>query len=391
MPPVNPELNQLNTKSSILFVVVKHTRSLGASEDLIVAAAEKLAAKGPAPVFWFNFKPPESNWRISRLRAAGCAIHCHDTSSLLLRIKRRACREAERAAIRHSLLAALKQARPARVVLNQGGNSDASWEAEILQQAATSYAVVSHSATASSWPDPEFLPAMRSIFLGANLRLFVSGEIRELTEAQIGTVLTATAVISNPCKFSAVQHCPWPDPDAPFSLAAVSRIENRSKGHDIIIRVLARPEWRERPLSVTFFGDGPHRQSLTAYAQSLGLDSVSFVGHVDDIQGIWRNHHGFIQASRYEGYGLSLVEAMFCQRMAITTPFPASREFIEDGETGFLARAATVEEMALALERAWALRDRWREMGFLAARRVDDGYAKDPIGDFVTLLEDLPE
>jgi glycosyltransferase involved in cell wall biosynthesis len=110
---------------------------------------------------------------------------------------------------------------------------------------------------------------------------------------------------------------------------------------------------------------------------------------VDDIHAIWQRHHGFIQASRYEGYGLSLLEAMFCERMAVTTSIPAATEFVTDGETGFLAKAASVDEIADALERAWLLRDQWREMGLTAARRVEIGYPKDPVGDFLILIQEI--
>jgi glycosyltransferase involved in cell wall biosynthesis len=379
----------MKAASSLMFAVVKHTRSLGASEDLVVAAAERLACVGKAPAFWFNFRPSESDTRIQRLRTAGCRIYFHDEHHPLLRVRRRFFRFANRTALESSLRSALKTEQPDLVILNQGGNSDASVEAPVLQQAGIRYAVLCHSATESSWPGPEFLPAMRSIFTGANLCLFVSEANWQLTEAQLGMKFHRAAVVYNPCKFTEIQQSTWPDKSAVFSLAAVSRMENKQKGHDLILQVLARPEWRERSLSVTFYGEGPHRESLESYSAALGLQSVNFAGHEDDIQAIWQRHHGFIQASRYEGYGLSLLEAMFCERMAVTTQIPAATEFVTEGETGFLARAASVEELADALERAWLRRDRWQAMGIAAAKRVQSGYPKDPVGDFLTLIHKI--
>lgn len=370
-----------------LFVVVKHTRSIGASEDLVVAAAERLASIGEAPAFWFNFCPPESDARIKRLRGAGCRIHFHDWNHPLLRIRRRFSGSANRVAIESSLRSTLRTEKPTRVVLNQGGNSDASVEASILQQERIPYSVLCHAATESSWPGPEFLPAMRSIFSGARQCLFVSKWIWQLTEAQLGMKFDRAAVVYNPCKFSSIQVSPWPNNQSVLSLAAVSRIENKQKGHDLILRTLALPEWRERPLSVTFYGEGPHRETLESYASALGLNSVHFAGHVDDLPAIWQHHHGFIQASRYEGYGLSLLEAMFCERMAIATPIPSATEFVTEGETGFLSRAASVEEIADALDRAWKHRNRWQEVGVAAAKRVESGYPKDPVGEFLTITQ----
>lgn len=376
----------MKTKAHILFVVVKHTRSLGASEDLVVAVAEKLAANGHAPGFWFNFCPPESDGRIKRLRAAGCRIHYHNRLDPWLRLRRKLSHSADRTALEASLQATLKAEQPNHVILNQGGNSDASVEAPVLQRAGVAYSVLCHAATEASWPTPEFLPQMRAIFTGAVQCCFVSDWIRQLTEAQLGMKLPASRIVYNPCKITAVQSFAWPKDTDKCSIAVVARMENKQKGHDLILRALALPQWRERPLSVTFYGEGPHRDSLESYAAALGLESVHFAGQVDDIPFIWKSHQAFIQASRFEGYGLSLLEAMFCERIAITTPIPSATEFVTEGETGFLARAASMEELADALERAWAERARWQEMGLAAARRVESGYPKDPAGDFLSLL-----
>ena len=370
-----------------MFVVVKHTRSLGASEDLVVAAAEQLACVGKAPAFWFNFRPPELDARIQRLRGIGSPIYYHDPHHPLLRLRRRISRRADYISLQASLRSTLKIENPSRVVLNQGGNSDASAEAPILQESSVPYAVLCHAATESSWPNPEFLPAMRSIFTGASDCLFVSEAIRRITEAQLGLLFPRATVVHNPCKFSCIQELPWPDSSGAVSLAAVARLGNKAKGHDLILQTLALPQWRERPLSVTFYGEGPHRDTLESYAEALHLETVIFAGRVNEITEIWHKHHALIQASRYEGYGLSLLEAMFCQRMVITTPIPSATEFVTEGETGFMARAASVEELDHALERAWSKREQWRQMGLAAAHRVESGYPKDPVRDFINLIQ----
>lgn len=380
--------NSAMLRTSCLFVVVKHTRCLGASEDLVVAAAERMLGAGRSVAFWFNFRPLESEGWIQRLRIAGCRIHFHDQAGFAFRVRRRLGRANESASIIKSLRQALTDEKPEMVLLNQGGNSDAACEAAVLQEERIDYTVLNHAATEWSWPEPDFLPFLRAIFTGARRCLFVSNANRQLTEAQLGMVLPNAAVVYNPCKFTRAEEIPWPACDDAWSLAVVSRIENKQKGHDLIIQALARPEWRRRPLSVTFYGDGPHRESLAGYAENLGLESVSFPGHCKDIRALWSQHHGFIQASRSEGYGLSLLEAMFCGRLAIATPFPAAVEFIREGETGFLARGATVAEVADVLERAWSQRHRWQEIGAKAAGLVDAVYPKDPVGDFLKILQE---
>jgi hypothetical protein len=244
---------------SVLFVVVKFTQSLGASEDLVVNTAVEMSSQGHPPAFWFNFRPPESDWRIQQLRTSGCRIYFYDPIRRFHRTFRLIRPEGARTALQSSLAQVLRFEAPSKVILNQGGNSDASAEALVLQKAGIPYAVLSHSATESTWPDPAFLPAMRSIFLGARQCLFVSGAIRELTEAQLGMLLPRCEIVYNPCKFSAIYPCIWPDSSNTFSLASVSRLENKAKGIDILLRTLALPQWQKRPLAVTIYGEGPHR------------------------------------------------------------------------------------------------------------------------------------
>jgi hypothetical protein len=65
---------------------------------------------------------------------------------------------------------------------------------------------------------------------------------------------------------------------------------------------------------------------------------------------------------------------------------------IDDGITGFLARAATEEAVDEALERAWQQRDRLREMGQRASRRIRELVPPDPARVFadrlIALIED---
>ena len=51
---------------------------------------------------------------------------------------------------------------------------------------------------------------------------------------------------------------------------------------------------------------------------------------------------------------LALVEAMLCGRTAVVTDVGGNAEWIEDGETGFVAEAATAKSFGAALkERGW--------------------------------------
>jgi glycosyltransferase involved in cell wall biosynthesis len=74
--------------------------------------------------------------------------------------------------------------------------------------------------------------------------------------------------------------------------------------------------------------------------------------------------------SRHEGLPLSLVEAMLAGRPTIATDAGGIAELLTDNETGFLAAAPTVAAFSDALERAWAARARWPQLGATARMRA---------------------
>ena len=79
-------------------------------------------------------------------------------------------------------------------------------------------------------------------------------------------------------------------------------------------------------------------------------------------------------------------EAMMCGRIAIVTACGRNPEWVDEGDTGFLA-IPTVDSLAKALERAWSRRHDWQKMGVLAAQRIRERYSADPVTAFVDKLE----
>jgi glycosyltransferase involved in cell wall biosynthesis len=83
-----------------------------------------------------------------------------------------------------------------------------------------------------------------------------------------------------------------------------------------------------------------------------------------------------------EGNALSLIEAMLCGRMPITTDVGRAAELIDDGTSGFIASAATAYLIDEVLERAWQRRHDWQAMGQEAARAIRQRHSLTPSKDF---------
>ncbi|MEK7136055.1 MAG: glycosyltransferase [Patescibacteria group bacterium] len=68
-------------------------------------------------------------------------------------------------------------------------------------------------------------------------------------------------------------------------------------------------------------GDGPERKNILLLARRLGIaDQVSFEGWKNDLVSYYKSADVFLQTSKFEGYGLSLVEALACGLPVVSTP-----------------------------------------------------------------------
>ncbi|BAM03523.1 glycosyltransferase [Phycisphaera mikurensis] len=108
----------------------------------------------------------------------------------------------------------------------------------------------------------------------------------------------------------------WRRPDdaaaAPAALACVGRLE-RVKGHDVLLRALARLRASVPAARLTLVGDGPEAPALRSLAAELGLgDAVRFAGRLDPAATAALLHASSVAVmpSRSEGLPLALLEAM---------------------------------------------------------------------------------
>jgi glycosyltransferase involved in cell wall biosynthesis len=255
------------------------------------------------------------------------------------------------------------------------------------------YCVIGQANFEGWWPTDLAASELREIYSESKKCFFVSRANLLLFEKQIGMQLTNAQIISNPFAVPWDAAPPWPNvpgPNDEWSVACVARLEPAAKGQDLLLEVLALPQWSERKLRVTFFGDGSNRECLERLAERFGVtDRVKFAGYVPEPLQIWKSHHCLVLPSRYEGLPLAVVEAMLCGRPVIATAVAGIPEVVEDSVTGFLAAAPTVSLLADAMERAWEQRYNWSQIGTAAQHRIRQMIPKEPSDDFATILEEL--
>jgi glycosyltransferase involved in cell wall biosynthesis len=231
------------------------------------------------------------------------------------------------------------------------------------------------------------LNPLRESYLKAETCCFVSRRNLQLLETILAVRLPNGKVIRNPFNVRYDANPPWPVNSDELRLACVGALAPVAKGQDLIFAALARPEWRNRPVRLSLYGNGQNAGSLPALANMLELCRVDFRGFADDVERVWAEHHALVLPSRHEGMPLAVVEAMLCGRVCIVTDVAGNTEFVDDGVTGFVAPAPTAPLVREALERAWDCRGEWRQLGAAAARAVRERVPPDPVGCFTRELE----
>jgi glycosyltransferase involved in cell wall biosynthesis len=375
------------------FVFISGNRTWGGSEELWSASAAALLSDGHR-VTVFKSGVDEAEPRIQRLRALRCRVHDLDRLPLM---PRRAFTllgsVSSAAAYGHEafrlLWGLILMPRPDLVVVSQGGNYDGYFLAQVCRWLGLQYALVSHKASELYWPADRHLETFAVVYRAARTCFFVSEHSRRLTEEQLGFTLPFAEVVRNPFLVSWQGDTEWPDDSREHRLACVGRLHPQEKGQDLLLHVLSRPRWRDRPLSVTFYGDGEQRGSLERMARNLGLMNVTFAGFVRDVPAIWSDHHGLILPSRCEGLPITVVEAMLSRRAVVVTDVGGSAEVVEDGVTGYVAEAPTEDAIDEAMERAWNERHHWRQIGEAAAARIRTLVPREPERCFANRLVKL--
>jgi len=143
-----------------------------------------------------------------------------------------------------------------------------------------------------------------------------------------------------------------PDDDVPSDARIVlttARLAEQ-KGVDQAIRALASlPE----DVVLVALGEGPERPRLEHLARELALERRVFLpGRVPDVGAWLRRADAYVQPSRWEGFGLGVLEAMHAGLPVVATRVSSLPELVVDGETGLLVPVDDPGALAAALQRA---------------------------------------
>ena len=134
----------------------------------------------------------------------------------------------------------------------------------------------------------------------------------------------------------------------PPTIAMVARMDTQ-KDHETLLLALAGLKHKEWVLHL--IGDGPLHKIHEKQADELGLtNKVVFWGSRQDIPELLAATQLFVLSSRWEGFPLTILEAMRAGLPVIASDVGGVREAIQDGITGFLVPPQDVSALREKLE-----------------------------------------
>lgn len=172
-----------------------------------------------------------------------------------------------------------------------------------------------------------------------------------------------------------------PMPAGPPTFITVSRL-SAQKGVDVNIRAFATIAADLPEARLVVVGDGPDRDVLPPLAQELGVaDQVRFTGILppDEVRRELEDATAFLQhsldhAGWYEGFGVSLTEAMSMEMPSVVSACGGLMDQVTDGETGLVCPQGDVAAVAEAMRALATDPDLARRLGRAARKSALENF-----------------
>lgn len=156
-------------------------------------------------------------------------------------------------------------------------------------------------------------------------------------------------------------------------IISIGRLEYE-KGYDTLIRVWKElhdkyPDW-----SVEIYGEGTQQETLKKQIEDCGIsDSLHLEGTTNNVLEKIRESAFFIMSSRFEGFGMVLVESMSQGVPCVSFDCPNGPScIISDGEDGLLVKDQDEEALRTSMERLMNDIELRKRLGTAAYKKVEN-------------------
>jgi glycosyltransferase involved in cell wall biosynthesis len=178
----------------------------------------------------------------------------------------------------------------------------------------------------------------------------VSKRVKDSVCARFNNRIVDPVIIPIAMSSSVPERVPMPGTVSPFTIIAVSRLEAEKRLEDVI-DALVTVHKRHPEVGLVIVGSGRRERFLRAHAKSRGVaGAVTFLGARDDARGLMKSAQAFIQASAYEGYGVTLLEAALAEIPIITTDVGIVGDVLKSDVDTLVAPVGSVPTLIMHIE-----------------------------------------
>ena len=131
---------------------------------------------------------------------------------------------------------------------------------------------------------------------------------------------------------------------------AIGRFSPKHKGFDLLIKAFAKFAQTNNDWTLEIVGEGEEENIYRQLIAERHLEQrVKICPFTKDIQRHYAGASVYVLSSRWEGFGLVLVEAMAHGLPIVSSDLPVAKELLEGRGCGMLFRCGDIDDMAMAL------------------------------------------
>jgi glycosyltransferase involved in cell wall biosynthesis len=193
------------------------------------------------------------------------------------------------------------------------------------------------------------------------MEICVSGAVARFQQERTGLPSKFFRVIENGIDLA--QFHPDANPRTPGArVLSVGRLDPQ-KDYATLLKAWHTVERQARAAKLAIVGEGPGRPRLEAIVRSLGLKNVELPGFRGDIPDAMRAADVYVQSSAWEGFGLTVAEAMATALPTVVTDADSLPDLVQHDRTGLVVPKADPAAMAAAILTLLNDDDRARRLG----------------------------
>jgi glycosyltransferase involved in cell wall biosynthesis len=219
-------------------------------------------------------------------------------------------------------------------------------------------------------------PALRFVLSSSDLIVAPSRNFQSMFARAFSELATKTTLVHNGVDFAEFDPHSAVEIDRPY-LFCVSAYKQQ-KAIDVLIRAFKEVLAAEPTVKLIIVGPGPLRDEFEKLSVALGIGKqIELLGPKSRIEVVQllRGCTAFVLPSRFETFGIVILEAMACKRPVVATTAGGIPEIVDSGKNGILVAPGDPNALADALVgllRDESLQLRLAENGHLTARERFD-------------------